>query len=116
MLLTLKISFMCKSFSFFLSLTIYPAVAVIVVTYILFQSSHVLMSLFNLKVPYSCQTYWLPKSIVGSRDGVVSVATHYGLDGLHIKSRWGRDFLWASRPALRPTWPPVQWIPGLSQG
>jgi hypothetical protein len=31
---------------------------------------------------------------------VVGIATAYGLDGLGIESRWGRDFPHLSRPAL----------------
>jgi hypothetical protein len=48
--------------------------------------------------------------------GSVGVATDYGLDGLGIESRCGRDFSQTSKPALGPTQPPVQWVPGLSQG
>jgi hypothetical protein len=47
---------------------------------------------------------------------VVGIATAYGLDGPRIESRWRRDFPHLSRPALRPTQPPVQWVPGLSRG
>jgi hypothetical protein len=50
------------------------------------------------------------------RDSVVSIATHYGLDGPGIESRWGRDFPHPSRPALGPTQPPIQWVPGLFPG
>jgi hypothetical protein len=50
------------------------------------------------------------------QDSSVSIATHYGLYGPGIESRWGRDFLHSSRLALGPTQPPTQWVPGLSRG
>jgi hypothetical protein len=46
----------------------------------------------------------------------VVIATDYGLDGLGIESRWGRDFLRLSRPALGPIRPPTICVPGLSRG
>jgi hypothetical protein len=36
------------------------------------------------------------------RDSSVRIATDYGLDGPGIESRWGRDFLHLSRPAMGP--------------
>jgi hypothetical protein len=50
------------------------------------------------------------------QDSVVGIATCCGLDNQRIKSRHGRDFPHLFRPALRPTQPPVQWVPGLSRG
>ena len=51
----------------------------------------------------------------GGRYSSVGIATRYGLDGPGIESRWGRDFLHLSRPALGPTKPTIQWVPGLSR-
>jgi len=59
-------------------------------------------------------------SVTGSCPQITShlrrQSTGYGLDGPGIESRWGRVFSHLSRPALEPTHPPVQLVPGLSRG
>ena len=57
---------------------------------------------------------WMKTSM--GQDSSVGTATHYRMDGPVIESRWGRDFPHPSRPALGPTQPPIQWVPGLSWG
>jgi hypothetical protein len=46
------------------------------------------------------------------RDSSVGIATRYGMDGPGIESRWGQDIPQPSTPALGPTQPPVQLVPG----
>jgi hypothetical protein len=53
---------------------------------------------------------------LGGPGSSVGIGPDYGLDGLGIEARWGRDFPHRSRPPLGPTQPPAQGVPGLSRG
>ena len=52
---------------------------------------------------------------IAGRESSVGISTRYRLDGPGIESRWRRDFPRLSRPALRVTQPPIQWVQGLSR-
>ena len=45
----------------------------------------------------------------------VSTATCYGLDGPGIESQLEQELPYLSRPAMGPTKPPIQCVPGLSR-
>ena len=44
------------------------------------------------------------------RDNAVGIATSNGLDGPRVESRLDQELSHSSRPALRSTQPPVQWV------
>jgi hypothetical protein len=53
---------------------------------------------------------------VKSRESAVGIATAYGLDDRGVAVRVpvrSRIFSASSRPALGPTQPPIQWVPGV---
>jgi len=65
---------------------------------------------FGLSIVFTLQLFTV------GRDSAVGIAIRYGLNGPGIESQWGRDFPHPSRPALWPTQPPIQWVPGLFRG
>ena len=66
---------------------------------------------------YTCSIYIYTHThththiLIVDLDCSVGIATRYGLDGPGIEI-----FLHLSRPALGPTQPPIEWVPGLSRG
>jgi hypothetical protein len=74
---------------------------------------------FLLPSSFAFPYLFLFSSYYGGLGSSVDIATGYGMGGPGIKkkkSQSGRNFSHTSRPALEPTQPPVQWVPGLSRG
>jgi hypothetical protein len=68
----------------------------------------------NMAEERICSFGMVSTKLVG-RESLVGIRTRYGKDGPGIEYWWGRDFPHPSRPALGPTQPPTQWVPGFSR-
>jgi hypothetical protein len=56
----------------------------------------------------------IAEMLKGSRDSSVGIATSYGLDGRGLIADTINEHLSTeSRPALRPTQSPIQWVRGI---
>jgi hypothetical protein len=58
-------------------------------------------------------------TVPGGRDGVVRRPTRNGLNGTGFEPRWGKEIffsLYSSSPAMGPTHPSLNWLPGSFPG
>ena len=72
----------------------------------------VLETFSHIRILKTCLVFITATESTRGPGSSVGIATNYGLDGSGIESRLGEIFR-PSSPALGPTQPPVQWVPGL---
>jgi len=80
----------------------------------IFGRININLGLRAIRIPYGA-IYWYCILDGCGPGSSVGVATYYGLDGPGSNSG-GDEIFRSSRPLLRPTQPPVKWVPGLSRG
>ena len=82
-----------------------------------YQATTTSFQVFSTSLPITPPTLrrhiFLATESAQGRGSSVSIVTRYGPEGPGIESRWRRDFPHPTRPVLRPTQPPIQWVPGL---
>jgi len=60
--------------------------------------------------------YYTAQVLKNFRDSSIGIATHYGLDGAGIESRWAQDFRTRpDRPWGLPSLLPIQWVPVITR-
>ena len=81
-----------------------------------FFCAPLLCTLPHLPCPSDCSYKCVSTKLdYGGPGSSVGIATDYGLDGPG-SNPGGDEIFRPSRPALGPTQPPAQWVPGLSRG